>query len=511
MENTLSVEVAHDYLPEFNRMLPLPGESDFDGQDCRIARAARLRLWRQGPAEADELRPAVEAEVAECVEHGELSADEAVERIDRVCLLLSGDASIADPPDVDEVEIALERCRERFDRVHRPWDETYNCPPPPAPYPDRYGNWPGVNWRPMVEWSLGKAYDASGQKPSTSTRIAWMWLRREKLERAEQVAAQEKTARKAAVDIALSRLPIVFDDDRQTLLRHFVRLQAGGDLNVLTSGEPAVEAELLAKLLALDPLALPEHDVNDVLAELVRFVAAWAIGGPLVQTVPTVGYAIVKDGTAIVGVVPGHMRLTIEGREHVLHSPRFPRPARMSAKDFRDWKRCAQAIYDQTRVEVDFPRGHWKRWWPSLAVQLGKTAEVVEEGDQIRRWQSWLCRLMQSAPMLPHAPGDGSVYIDAKGRWFASKGWLLGKAIQDGEVGDGGVEAFSKWLPLKPDQFRFDAAGKRKKLFGLPEKIPLLVEGFVVPDEKNEVAGSTEAKTAEIQGRNSATGDLDAG
>jgi hypothetical protein len=511
MENPLSVEVAPDYLPEFNRMLPLPGESDFDGEDCCIARAARLRLWRHGTAEAGELRAAVEAEVAGCVEHGELSEDEAVERIDRVCLLLSGDATIADPPDVDEVEIALERCRERFDRVYRPWHEADNGPISPAPDADRYGNWPGVNWRPMVEWSLGKACDASGQKPSTSTRIAWMWLRREKLERAEQVAAQEKAARKAAVEIALSRLPIVFDDDRQTLLRHFVRLQAYGDLKVSTSGDPATEAELLAKLLALDPLPLPEQDVEDVLEELIRFVAAWAIGGPLVQTVPTVGYAVEKDGNTIVGVVPGHMRLTIEGGEHVLHSPRFIRPVRMSAKDFRDWKRCAQAIYDQTHVEVDFPRGHWKRWWPSLAVQLGKTAEVVEEGDQIRRWQSWLCRLMQSAPILPHAPGDGSVYLDAKGRWFASKGWLLGKAIQDGEVGDGGLEAFSKWLPLTPDQFRFDATGKRRKLFGLPEKIPLLVEGFVMPGEKSGVAGSTEAKASEIQGRNSATCDLDAG
>jgi hypothetical protein len=510
MQNTLSVEVAHDYLPEFNRVLPLPSESDFDGEDCRIARAARLRLWRQGPAEADELRPAVEAEVAGCVEHGELSADEAVERIDRVCLLLSGDASIADPPDVDEVEIALERCRERYDRVHRPWHEADNGPMSPAPEADRYGNWPGVNWRPMVEWSLDKACDASGQKPSTSTRIAWLWLRREKLERAEKVAAQEKAARKAAADVALSRLPIVFDDDRQALLRHFVCLQAGGDLKVSTSGDPATEAGLLAKLLALDPLPLPEHDVADVLSELVRFVAAWEIGGSLVQTVPAVGYAIVKDGNAIVGVVPGHMRLTIEGGEHVLHSPRFPRPVRMSAKDFRDWKRCAQAIYDQTRVEVDFPRGHWKRWWPSLAVQLGKTAEVVEEGDQQMKWASWLYGLMQSAPVLTHAPGDGSAYVAAGGGTFASKAWLTMKAIQDGVIGDDAAEAFAAWLP-EANKNRRDAGGRQHKLLALPDKSPLLVEGFVVPDEKNEVAGSTEAKTAEIQCRNSATGDLDAG
>jgi hypothetical protein len=143
-------------------------------------------------------------------------------------------------------------------------------------------------------------------------------------------------------------------------------------------------------------------------------------------------------------------------------------------------------------------------------VQLGKTAEVVEEGDQQMKWASWLYGLMQSAPVLTHAPGDGSAYVAAGGGTFASKAWLTMKAIQDGVIGDDAAEAFAAWLP-EANKNRRDAGGRQHKLLALPDKSPLLVEGFVVPDEKNEVAGSTEAKTAEIQCRNSATGDLDAG
>jgi hypothetical protein len=494
MDNVLSVEVAHDYLPEWNNMLALPNENAFDDEERRIARAVRLRLWRKGPAGADELRLAVELEIAEYVEHGSFSSENAEKWVDRVLVLLSGDASIADPPDVDEVDVVLERCHESYERVHRPWHEAHNGPLPPFPHPDRYGHWPGVNWRQVVEWSLGRACNPAGRLPTTSERVAWAWLRREKMEQAAKTATQEKAVKLAAVDLAVRRLPVVFDDDRQTLLRHFIELQAGGDLTVPVSGDPEEEASLLVELLKLDPLALPEHAVVDVLDELVRFVSSWASGGSLVNTVPAVGYALVKREGMVVGVTPGHMRLTIECGEHVLHSPRFPRPVRMSAKDFRNWKRCAQAIYDQARVEADFPPGHWKRWWPSLAMQLSKMKEVIEEGDRHMKWALWLYGLKQSAPVLAHAPGDGSVYVSAKGGTFAKKAWLTERAIQDGIVGAHAAEEFAAWLPMAHKNRR-DAAGHQYKLVELPKKKPLSIEGFVAPEEKIDVAGSDEPDT----------------
>jgi hypothetical protein len=191
-DSALSVDVEHDFLPEFNRMLPLPAEDSdsWDDEDRRIARAARLRLWRSGPADGPGLRAAVEAEVAEAIEQGQVAEDERTLRIDNAVELLSGDASIADPPDVDEVTLEVERGRDLFSKFHGPYRPEDNGPMPPVPFPDRYGNWPGVKWREAVEHTLKRVSasrppreerDELGHRrivpPTTSERVARLLLR----------------------------------------------------------------------------------------------------------------------------------------------------------------------------------------------------------------------------------------------------------------------------------------------------------------------------------------------
>ena len=141
-DSALSIEVEHDFLPEINRMLPLPAgdEKRYDEEDRRIALNARLRLWRSGSAAGPTLRAAVEAEIAEAIEQGELSDDDRTRRIDNVVELLSGDTAIADPPDIDEVSLEFDRGRDLFAKYHGPWRPEVGDLMPPVPFPDRYGN-----------------------------------------------------------------------------------------------------------------------------------------------------------------------------------------------------------------------------------------------------------------------------------------------------------------------------------------------------------------------------------
>lgn len=515
-DSAVSIEVEHDFLPEINRMLPLPEGDDkrWDDEDRKIARYARIQLWRAGPADGAKLRAAVEAAVAGAIEHGELSDDDPTLRIDRVVELLSGDTSIADPPDVDEVALELERCRERFARVHRPWHKADSGPMPPVPFPDRFGNWPGVRWREAVEHSLQRVsgrrplkevHDELGGRrivpPTTSDRVASLWLRREKMEEAAAVALAEEQGRREAESAALAELPIVFEDERQNLLRFVVRFYARGELVVPVSGDPLAEAKLLAELdCNYDGFGLSANDRADVVAELIRYVASRRQLTRESRIVPTVGYAVVVDGHgAVVDVAPGWLRLTIEGGQHVLRTPRWPRSVRMSSRDFRDWKRSAQAIFDQVGVEVDDEhRRHWKRWWPSLAAQLLKTSEVVEDAQRHVSWAGWLHSIMEAAPTLSHAPTDGSAYRAASGGTFAGKGWLEAQAVASGLIGEADRESFGEWLG-KADKNRRDAFGVQRKLLALPAK-PALLEGrFHESDHKIEVAGSTEAHESEKQ------------
>ena len=477
---SVEVEVEVDYLPEFNRMLSLPEVRDCDDFDKQLARGARLRIWRGGPAEPDELRPAVEAEAAEAIEQGELLAADAAARIERVCAILASDTSLADPPDVDEVAIILERGRDRFAQYYHPPVESFTGNNPP---PDRYGNWPGVNWRAAVEYGLARAFEAEGAKGSTSKRLAMLWLRREKIDHATAVAEQEKAARKEAVAIAHGRLPIVFEDERQRVLKLVVGLWAYGDLEVATSGAPIAEAALLSKLLNLDPLGLPEAALSDVVEELVRFVVAWPTSTSIVQTVPTVGYAIKVSDGEIIDVFPGHMRLTIEGSDHVLKSPQLPRPVRMTAKVFRDPRLCAQAIYDQTLVEVDLPRGHWRKWWPALANRLRKTARVVEDSQRVADWQRFGAGIMASAPELSYAPVDGSPFR-WKGGFLVGKKWLCDKALAAGVIGKAEEKTFAAWLGVAKNQRVQE--NQQRKLLRIDESSPLYIEGFCEPPEENE-------------------------
>ena len=508
----LSVEVHHDFLPEWNRMLPLPAEDSdsWDDEDRRLARAARLRVWRSG----SELRAAVEAEVAEAIEHGELDEDDRTLRTDRVVELLSGDSSIGDPPDVDEVALELDRGRELFAKWHGPRHEHDTGPMPPVPYPDRYGNWPGIKWREAVEHTLQRVADRRPPReerdemgrrrlvpPTTSDRLATLLLRQEKMAEAAAVAAAEEQGRRDAGHAAVAALPIVFDDERQNLLKFVVRYHARGELEVPVSGDPLAEAKLMAEMKrSWNGYGLSENDCADVVAALIRYVASRRALVRESRIVPTVGYAIVVDGNdAPVGVAPGWLRLTIEGGMHVLRSPRWPRSVRLSSRDFRDWKRCSQAIYDQVGVEVDFPRGHWKRWWPSLAAQLLKTSEVVADAQRQMTWKGWLQGIAEAAPTLSHAPSDGSAYRAASGGLFAAKGWLEAQAVAVGLIGEADAGAFGEWLG-KADKNRRDAAGVQRKLLALPAKPPLVIGPSREGDEQIEVAGSRAADDAENEG-----------
>jgi hypothetical protein len=471
MDSTLSVEVEHDFLPDWNRMLPLPDVGDCDDVDLRIGRGARLRLWRNGPAEPPELRPAVEAEVEEAIEHSELSPADAADRIERVCAILASDTSLADPPDVDEVAAILERGRERFATVYSSPVERFK-------------------WQEAIDDALSKVRGNESSKRIASKRIAMLWLRREKIDHANAIAEQEKAARKEAVATAQSRLPVVFEDERQSLLKFAVELWAVGELNVETSGAPVAEASLLAELLNQDMRGLPEAAVSEVAEELIRFVVAWPTSTGIVQTVPTVGYAIKVDGGTIVDVFPGHMRLSIEGSDHVLQAPQLPRLVRMSAKEFRDPRLCAQVIYDQTLVEVDLPRGHWRKWWPVLAARLGKTARVVEDAQRVAAWQRFGAGIMASAPELAHAPEDGSPFR-FKGRILVGKTWLIDKAVAAGLIGQTERKTFSAWLGAAKNERVPE--GEQRKLLRIDEGSPLCIEGSCEPAEKNEVDGSSGA------------------
>lgn len=512
---SLSVEVQHDFLPEINRMLPLPASDNFDDDERRIALNARLRLWRSGPADGPTLRSAVEAEVAEAIERGELSDDDPRLRIDRVVELLSGDTSIADPPDIDEVSLELDRGRDLFAKFHGPYRPEVGDPMPPVPFPDRYGNWPGVKWREAVEHTLQRVSDRRppteerdelGHRrivpPTTSDLVARLWLRREKMDEAAAVAAAEEQGRRDAEAAAVEELPIVFEDERQNLLRYLVRFHARGELVVPVSGDPLAEAKLHAELDKNDDAyGLSPNERADVVAELIRFVALRRALTRESRIVPTVGYAIVVDGHgAVVDVAPGWLRLTIEGGQHVLRSPRWPRPVCMSSRDFRDWKRCAQAIFDQVSVEVDDEhRRHWKRWWPSLAAQLLKTSEVVEDAERQMTWKGWLVGIAEAAPMLSHAPTDGSAYRAVSGGFFAAKDWLEAQAVAAGLIGEADLGAFRKWLG-KADRNRRDALGVQRKVLALPIKPPLSMGPFHEGDGQIEVAGSKGANDAENEG-----------
>jgi hypothetical protein len=511
MNASLPAQIEPNYFAEFNRMLPLPADDDarFDDEDRRLALGARLRLWRSGPAKGPELRAAVEIEVAEASERGELLDEERIERIERVAELLSGDTSIGDPPDPDETELELERCRERFARVHRPWNrETEigaSCRPVPSP--DRFGNWPGVRWREALEHSLSKACPsdnfANGRPvpPSTSQRIAWLFLQREKFEQAEAVAESEVEGRRRAVEIALAALPVVFEGEQQILLQFLVRFYARGELMVPVSGDPLAEAKLLAELERnYDAIGLSPDQRADVVDELIRFVASQRAISRESRMVPTVGYAIVVDGNGeAVDVAPGWLRLTIESGQHVLRSPRWSWSVRMTSRDFRDWKRCAQAIYDQVGVEVDYPRGHWKRWWPSLAAQLGKTVEVIEDRQRKMNWEEWLSRIANAAPTLSHRPDDGSPYRGARdGRLCADRDWVVKEAIATRLIEPADEEVFKNWVG-SPTRNRRNASGVQKGLIELPTNRPLLLGPPDGRSQSIELAVSKDANEPEKQ------------
>jgi hypothetical protein len=514
-DSALSIELEHDFLPEFNRMLPLPaGDEDrYDDEDRRLGRGTRLRVWRSGPADGPTLRAAAEAEVAEAIEQGEVAEDDRTLRTDNVVELLSGDASIADPPDVDEVALDLGRGRELFAKFHGPYRPDSDGSMPPVPFPDRYGNWPGVKWRDAVEHTLKivsdrrpprEERDEVGRRrllpPTTSDRLAMLWLRREKMEEAAAVAAAEEQARRDAGVAAVAELPIVFDDERQNLLKFVVRYHARGELIVPVSGDPLAEAKLMAELERnWDGYGLSENDRADVVAELIRFVASKRTLTRESRIVPTVGYAVVIDGHgATVDVAPAGLRLTIEGGQYVLRSLRWTRSVRMAARDFRDWKRCAQAIFDQVGVEVDDEhRRHWKRWWPSLAAQLLKTVELVEDAQRVREWERFRDGIMASAPALNYAPEDGSPYR-WQGKVFCQKTWLIEKAITAGVIDATDRQAFSK-LVGEPKNER-DPQRTQKWLLTLTAKPPLLEGASRDGDHQIDLATSKDANEPENEG-----------
>jgi len=509
-DSALSVDVEHDFLPEFNDMFPLPAgdEDHYDDEDRRIALTTRLRLWRSGPADGPTLRAAVEAEVANDIEHGMLGEDDRTLRIDSVMELLSGDDSIADPPDADDVGLALGRNRELFANWYGPGrQDLVGGKRPPDALPDRYGNWPGENWRQAVEYALRKVSDRpplrqerdeQGRKrvlpPTTSDKIAMLWLRREKTDQAAAVAAAEEQGRSDAGRAAVEALPIVFDDERQNLLRFLARFHARGELTVPVSGDPLAEAQLMAELKRnWDAIGLADAGLADVVAALMRFVVSrqTVMSQQTGMIVPSVGYEIVVELGKIVDVLLGHLTLTIEGREHVLNSPELPRPVRMTAKQFRDPRLCALAIYEQTLVEVDLPRGHWRRWWPVLASMLSKTAVLIEDAQRGMEWERFKAGVTAGAVESPSALTDGAPYRCSRGT-FVGKEWLARKAVEAGVISESEKRTFMAWLPeAKPE---YDDTGKRHKRLRLAG--PLCIEGSFEPVEKIAVRGTEDTNDA---------------
>jgi hypothetical protein len=490
-ETALSLEVDRDFLPDWNRMLPLPEHPDCDEADRHLARGARLRLWRSGPRKVSELRPAVEAEIAEAVEHGEVAADDAEACIDRVCLILASDTSIADPPDVDEVRLVLKTSRARFSGTYcAPGDPTRTGPEPPMGC-DRYGNWPGDRWREAVNWALDRVCHGY----TTSHRIAFRILRDEVTRDAEAVAAHEEAERRDRSDQAAASLPAVFEGEQQQFFSLVRRFNAGGDIKVPTDGNPITEAALLRQVRNLDFYGLSPAQQSDVAAELIRFVAAAEsqAEGPMI--VPEIGYAIVVEGEKVVDVLPGNLTLTIEGREHVLNSPELPRPVRMPAKVYRSARLCADAIYEQALVEVDIPRGHWRKWWPVLAARLGKLAKRVEVGQRVEAWKQFVAGIEATAPESRWALPDGAPYRHPDGYIYLSKQWLTEHAVAAGVIGPADNMAFRGWVDgiSEANKPRYDAEGRQRKLIRIVRNAPLCIEGSCEPVEKSEVSGKDDA------------------
>ncbi|MBM4023345.1 MAG: hypothetical protein FJ284_14120 [Planctomycetes bacterium] len=492
-ETALSVEVEHDFLPEWNRMLPLPkGEDDIV---TALSRRTRLRLWRKRPGEANELRTAAEAEVAGAVEAGHVASDDAAGLIDRVERLLASDTLIDDPPRRRTVEHVLEDSRMKLRRLLRPRSASQGMEFEPCPFDvDRYGNFPGVNWREVLDWGLERVCRwPYKEPPSTSYRIAWRILRDELTREAEAAADREAVARREKSDLAVASLPVVFEGDQQWLLSFLRRLHAGGDfVEVPTDGNPVAEAELLRQVRAFDTYEMNPAQQAEVASELMRVVAKAeaeaAAAVPLI--VPGLGYEIKVEARKIVDVFPGNLTLTIEGREHVLNSPELSRPVRLSAKEFRDPRLCALAIYEQVLVEVDIPRGHWRRWWPVLAERLRKTATIVEDGDRIKGWGRFVAGAIAAAPRSSHWLPDGAPYWDDDGKPYVGKAWLIERALASGVIGPADRKAFSDWLGTA-DRNRRDAAGGQHKMLAIGENGPLCIEGTFEPVEKSEVAGSS--------------------
>ena len=500
-DSALSVDVEHDLLPEFNRMLPLPNgpEDRYDEEDFRLARGTRLRVWRSGPADGQTLRAAAEAEVAGEIEQGQVAEDDRMFRIDNIVDLLSDDVSIADPPDADEVALSLERGREEFTKWHRPYLAELDGKRSPVPEPDRYGNWPGVFWRQAVEHTLRtvsrltpprEGRDELGRRrslpPTTSDKIATLWLRREKMDEAEAVAAREAAERSKRSDLAVASLPVVFEGDQQKFLSFLRRLHAGGDFgDVPTDGNPVAEAELLRQVRAHDIFDMTPAEQAEVASELMRVVAMaeTAVERPLI--VPGLGYAIKVAGKQVVDVFPGNLTLTIKGREHVLNSPELPRPVRLSAKEYRDPRLSAITIYEQTLVEVDLPRGHWRKWWPVLAERLRKTARIVEDGERGLEWGRFRSGVIAGAVESAAALPDGAPYRCSRGV-FVGKEWLADKAVEAGVISAADRRAFLAWLgEAKPEA---DDTGRRHKRLRLAG--PLCIEGTFEPVEKIAVLGT---------------------
>jgi len=492
-ETALSVEVEHDFLPEWNRMIPLP-KSEEDERVKWLAFGTRLRLWRKRPGEANELRSAAEAEVTEAVEAGEIAADDAADLIDRVERLLASDTSIADPPRRRTVEHVLEDSRMKLRRLLRPISAPQGMEFEPCPFDvDRYGNFPGMNWRKVLDWGLSRVcrWPHTNLPLSTSYSIAWKILRDEVTGDAAAVAAREEDERRERTDLAVASLPVVFEGDQQGLLSFLRRLHAGGDfVEVPTDGNPVAEAELLRQVRAFDIYEMNPAQQAEVASELMRAVAKAEAVAAVPLIVPGLQYEIKVEARKIVDVFPGNLSLTIEGREHVLNSPELSRPVRLSAKEFRDPRLCALAIYEQVLVEVDIPRGHWRRWWPVLAERLRKTATIVADGERIKGWGRFVAGAIAGAPRSSHWLPDGAPYWDDDGKPYVGKAWLIERALASGVIGPADRKAFSDWLGTA-DRNRRDAAGGQHKMLAIGENGPLCIEGTFEPVEKSEVAGSS--------------------
>ena len=495
----LTTEESADILPEINRVLPLPEPADsLDDEDRRLARDARLRLWRSGPAMPEEVHEAVAAELAAEAAHRQgpppdAAATEA--RVDRIAALLASDATIAEPPDADEADLILSRLRTRFAEVHRP-HARHDCINglPPAQEPDQYGCWPGVHWRRATRYSLAWAGETDGPL-STSGRAARLLLEREVMATAEATAEAEEQARRAAFVDAREACPQVFDDDRQELLLLAVGLHARGDLPVPASGDPVAEASLLAELEHYDVIGLTTNQRCDVCEALVRIVAER--GQPVDRIEPRCGYGIrLGEHREVVGLCPGLLTAEAGPRHITLRSPRWPKPVRLSKRDFRDPRKSGQAIFEQAGAAVDL--AFWRRWWPGLAQQLLLAAAETDDGIDVDGWQRWIEGIVARAPHRQTVPDDGRAYVSPEGRLLASKAWIVQKAISDGLIHETDAEGLSRWLGAASLNRR-DEHGNQRRVLPLPVKPPLIIRGIFEADEKNAVAGSNDAKTPEKQ------------